>query len=254
MTNNRWTKEEVAWLRKVYPKEGSIGFRKKFMKRNISAIQFKARKLGLWFDRSFHVPWNKGLTAKNDSRVRYGKFHPMFGKHHSVEARRKIGLALKGKKLSKKRILIIKKSHPHLSGKNHPMYGKKGRLCPNFGKCHSIETRKKISEFNKKRFGNNPKKHPNWRGGISRKPYAFGFTEELKEMIRDYYKRKCIICLIPENGKKLMVHHIDYNKMNINPKNLVPLCNSCHSITNYNREYWQNYFQDVVDSLVGRKN
>lgn len=38
------------------------------------------------------------------------------------------------------------------------------------------------------------------------------------------------------------VHHIDYNKLNCNPNNLITLCKSCHMKTNFNREYWLDYF------------
>lgn len=39
-------------------------------------------------------------------------------------------------------------------------------------------------------------------------------------------------------------NHIDYNKKNCNPKNLITLCRKCHSKTNSNRDYWINYFGD----------
>ena len=41
----------------------------------------------------------------------------------------------------------------------------------------------------------------------------------------------------------LYVHHIDYDKKNLDMNNLISLCNSCHTKTNYNREYWINYFR-----------
>ena len=69
----------------------------------------------------------------------------------------------KGKKHSPETIKKIKASSPHISGKDHPMYGKKhsekskkqmsnkrqGKGNPNYGKTHSPETRKKISKSNK---------------------------------------------------------------------------------------------------------
>ena len=42
---------------------------------------------------------------------------------------------------------------------------------------------------------------------------------------------------------KLKRNHIDYDKRNNDPKNLITLCHSCHSKTNYNRNYWINYFK-----------
>jgi len=47
--------------------------------------------------------------------------------------------------------------------------------------------------------------------------------------------------MVPESavGTKLSVHHVDYDKYNSDPSNLVALCDTCHPMTNWNREYWQ---------------
>ena len=37
----------------------------------------------------------------------------------------------------------------------------------------------------------------------------------------------------------------DYNKKNCDPTNLITLCRFCHAKTNYNRNYWMNYFQSL---------
>jgi len=87
--------------------------------------------------------------------------------------------------------------------------------------------------------------HYNWQGGISFEPYGLEFNEDLKEVIRNRDRRKCQICkkIELENKEKLTVHHIDYNKQNNNPNNLISLCRKCHSKTNYNRDYWIEYFK-----------
>jgi 5-methylcytosine-specific restriction endonuclease McrA len=86
--------------------------------------------------------------------------------------------------------------------------------------------------------------NPNWNNGSSFKPYALGWTETYKEQIRYRDGYKCQLCGMPEieNGKKLSVHHKDYNKKNILPDNLVSLCSRCHNITNQNRKYWMEVF------------
>jgi len=70
------------------------------------------------------------------------------------------------------------------------------------------------------------------------------FTNELKEQIRFRDNYICQICGLTtiENGKQLPVHHIDYNKKNNAEDNLIALCVSCHTKTNFNRDYWRNYF------------
>ena len=91
-------------------------------------------------------------------------------------------------------------------------------------------------------------KNPNWKGGISDYQYPDEWKEDLKESIRKRDNYICQICGIHQNelegwNKKLDVHHIDYDKDNLDPKNLVILCRKCHIKTNYNREYWIEYFK-----------
>jgi len=85
----------------------------------------------------------------------------------------------------------------------------------------------------------------NWRGGISKEPYSFDFTEELKESIRERDNHKCQLCGIPkyECLAKLTVHHIDYNKNNSSECNLIALCKGCNAKVNFRREHWQFYFR-----------
>lgn len=42
------------------------------------------------------------------------------------------------------------------------------------------------------------------------------------------------------------LHHIDYDKNNLDPDNFLPLCNSCHMRTNGHREYWTKVLQNIV--------
>jgi len=101
------------------------------------------------------------------------------------------------------------------------------------------ETRKKMSLV---RIG---EKNANWKGGISLEPYCFEFTKDLKEFIkeRDFYKCRNPNCV---NGKHLCVHHVDYNKKNCILENLITLCFSCNSKANFNREFWVEYYQNLL--------
>jgi len=82
-----------------------------------------------------------------------------------------------------------------------------------------------------------------WLGGISFEPYGLEFNGKLKSFIRKRDNYTCQICDKKENGRAHCCHHVDYCKQNNEPENLVTLCNSCHSKTNSNRQYWQNYFE-----------
>uniref|UniRef100_A0A6M3IR95 HNH nuclease domain-containing protein n=1 Tax=viral metagenome TaxID=1070528 RepID=A0A6M3IR95_9ZZZZ len=110
---------------------------------------------------------------------------------------------------------------------------------------HTEKTKQKMKDnsFLKGKFG---KEHPTWLGGISFEPYGLEFNEDLKEVIRNRDRRKCQICKKTEleNKVKLSIHHINYDKRNNDPKNLISLCLKCHSKTNNNREYWINYFKN----------
>jgi len=85
--------------------------------------------------------------------------------------------------------------------------------------------------------------HPNWKGGISFKPYCHKFNDQLKDEIRVAFGYKCYLCPHIQNGRKLSIHHVDYNKNDIcNGRKwpLIPLCPKCHGKTNHNRWYWFN--------------
>lgn len=70
--------------------------------------------------------------------------------------------------------------------------------------------------------------------------YPLGFTRTFRKMIRERDGFTCQVCGKQEAG--LHVHHIDYDKANLKPLNLVSLCGRCHGKTNHNRPEWREYF------------
>ena len=89
------------------------------------------------------------------------------------------------------------------------------------------------------------KGHTPWNKGIrNRKEYKYSinWTRTLRRAIRERDNYTCCLCLKQQEDMVFDVHHIDYDKYNCNPDNLITLCRSCHSITNYNREKWKTYF------------
>jgi len=96
-----------------------------------------------------------------------------------------------------------------------------------------------------KKGQNTLEKHWNWQGGISFEPYPIDWTDDLKESIRKRDEYTCQLCGIYQNelNEKLHCHHIDYDKDNLDPKNLISLCRKCHTKTNWNRDYWIKYFK-----------
>jgi hypothetical protein len=78
--------------------------------------------------------------------------------------------------------------------------------------------------------------------------YVYEFDEDLKEQIRKRDGYACRVCgtLECELDRKLDVHHIDYNKAHNHPANLISLCGSCHSKTDYDRDFWLDFFPPLV--------
>lgn len=177
----------------------------------------------------------------------------------SKETRQKMSEARKGIKLSEKT-------------KRKMSEARKGENNPNWGKQHSKETREKIKKVIKEWHKNNPhprgmlgknhsenakkamsqerkgEKNGNWHGGVSFEPYGLEFNKELKEQIRERDDYICQKCETKENRREFPVHHIDYNKQNNKPENLITLCDSCHAGANSNRKYWQNYFVNIIQN------
>ncbi len=90
-------------------------------------------------------------VKKKMSETRRGENNSFYGKKLSEKAKRKIGKANKGRKMSEEN---KKKMSDRNKGKNNFFYGQdiSGEKNIMFGKKHSEETKRKISESHKKRF------------------------------------------------------------------------------------------------------
>lgn len=87
---------------------------------------------------------------------------------------------------------------------------------------------------------------PNWQGGLSFEPYGPEFNDRLKAQVRKRDRVRCFLC--GEEAALLACHHIDYDKKNNNPWNLVTLCFECHGKTNAHRDMWQPMFEWHMDN------
>lgn len=89
-------------------------------------------------------------------------------------------------------------------------------------------------------------RNSNWQGGKSFEPYPIEFNNSLKRKImeRDNYQCQNPQCI--KTSEISNIHHIDYDKDECHPNNLITLCGSCHSQTNGNREYWKIFYSDLL--------
>ena len=188
---------------------------------------------------------NKGkkhteAARKKISDGQKGEKNHMYGKHHTENARKKISDAEKGENHHNYKPgvkLVCKQCGGEYEVK--PYMEDKSRFC-------SRECTDKWRSENCR--GENS---TGWKGGISFEPYCHKFNEAFKESIREKFGRVCFLCPTTEeeNGKKLSVHHVSYNKdclCDDSECEFVPLCNKCHTKTNFNRDYWENLIMGIL--------
>lgn len=160
----------------------------------------------------------------------------MYGRTHSIEAR---------KKMSEK-----------LKGENHPFYGKRGKESAFYGKKHSEETKNKMKEsyrsnspdiIEKNRKSHLGEKNPAWNGGSSKFPYAPDWGPKVKQKV---FERDGFVCKNPDcrgENESLVPHHINYDKTNCDSTNLITLCKSCNGRANKDRKKWQRIYEEKKD-------
>jgi len=184
---------------------------------------------------------------KNPVRYWLGKRRPQL---HTQEYRDRVSQMKKGKIPYIMTDEVRNKISKTLMGHTSCRKGKKGvyseatrvkMSLAKIGRKLSKETREKMSLRQKERVLLGI--HHLWRGGISYEPYSVDWSNTLKQSIRERDKYRCQLCGNPQGDRALDVHHIDYNKKNCDPENLISLCHSCHSKTNGNRDYWLEFFK-----------
>ena len=201
--------------------------------------------------------WNKGKIYTEEQRKSFKKYwESKKGSKLNDETKKRMREARKRRKEkfgfinsleTRKKLSILNRDYQK---------GNKYRL----GKKHTLETIEKIKETLRKKYPNGKpinsgcftlgktkgEKNVNWNGGSSFVPYSVDWTSTLRRAIRERDKYICQICYNEGN----FVHHIDYNKKNCNPFNLINLCNKCHTMTNHNRNKWIDFFYKRLKNNV----
>lgn len=181
-------------------------------------------------------------TKKKLSIARSGDKNPNYGKRHSQETLERISNSIKKK------------------FKQDPSCVERMKRTKT-GKTLDLITRKRMSESHYRRYENTPtlrykrvEEHYGgfWYGNVryyDGPQYCEKFNKEFKERVRAYWNYQCFECGTPQNGRLLGVHHVHYDKKmccNGSPQDVVPLCASCHSKTNKNRDYWEDHFTELL--------
>ena len=143
----------------------------------------------------------------------------------------------------------IKKNHPWNFKGYHKMKCANGKCRKEFISGAARALNKKYCSMQcqwdcRKEFSGD--KSASWRGGVSFKPYSHNFNTSLKFMIRERFNFHCVECGRIENGRKLHIHHVDFNKKNNRLNNFFPLCISCHSLTVHFPSIYIPYFKEKM--------
>lgn len=179
-----------------------------------------------------NIPWNKGIPTAKETKVKAVK--------KRIENNSYIAW---NKGLTKEVNKSVRNISKNMSGKRNPRY----KTIP-WNKGLTKETDKRIMIVsNKLRGGNNG----SWNNGASLNEYGSEFSRGFRNEIRKRDNQICMNCGVHREklNYSLSVHHINYDKKLNIKENCISLCKRCHSITNFNREYWITLFQNKLTKL-----
>lgn len=109
---------------------------------------------------------------------------------------------------------------------------------------------KALREMRRKQIGD---KNPNWKGGVDRNKYPYGYYK-LRQVVLERDGFRCANCHVTHEHERendpfkrgLTIHHIDYDKNNNVMSNLITTCKRCNSTANGKREQWKVYYTALL--------
>jgi hypothetical protein len=186
----------------------------------------------------------KGQKMPDEQKRKLSELYK--GKPLPEETKKKLSKSLKGRVLSeetKRRMSETRKKkflsgELSVSGERNPYYGRIGYWC---GKSRP-DISERMKGENNPMYGKVGDVHPGWHGGKSFEPYSTDWTHTLRRAIRERDRYICQLCGKNQEDIVFDIHHIDYNKKNCCPENLITLCKKCHVATNVHRNFWMFVF------------
>ncbi len=174
-----------------------------------------------WFKKG-SIPWSKGKeisieTKRKLSKALKGREAWNKGKEMPEETKKKLSKLLKGRRRSPKTEF------------------KKGQHKGNKNPAKRIEIRRKISKAKKGKphFNQRGENHPNWKGGRISKNEKIRKSIEYKLWRESVFARGNWTCQkCGERGGKIVAHHLhnfaDFSELRTSIENGVTLCKKCH--------------------------
>lgn len=233
----------------------------------IEILRAEAIRLG-------RTPRQKDFSRATDSLPDYSAFRKRFGNFSkaviaagfvpykqtiSLEQRRKISQSLKGRykypavhdfqwlksqhlELCKPATVIAQELDCHVDTVRRAL--RTFEINQNYGFSghhHSEESKNNIRE---KTSGPNS---CHWKGGVSKENYPSEFDANLRSEIRNRDNYICQLCGKTQQaeGRRLSVHHIDYDKTNNQDLNLITLCRKCNGKVNRGRLFWEASLKEL---------
>ena len=90
--------------------------------------------------------------------------------------------------------------------------------------------------------------NPNWQCGLSFHEYCEAWKDkEYKESIKERDEYTCQNC---GSISDMCIHHINYNKQDYHPKNLITVCRSCNAKANFNRSIWMKQYKKIIKEAL----
>lgn len=183
------------------------------------------------------MAWRKGRT-KNDNAGIAAQSEKITGRTKENHP----GRAITARKLTGR----TKKTDPGRAAQAEKMRGRTKKNHP--GIAAQAEKIRGSGNF---MYGKRGPLSPAWQGGITNEPYCQVWGDkEYKEDIKARDKHECQNPDCWENEFKvlLVVHHVNYNKKDCGPFNLITLCRSCNTRANFNRHFWRNFYSCLMAS------